>query len=141
MSAEFGTKIYGLSIDHRPTEEGETKRITENGGQIYQTQTMAKLPVGPNQVLKNHCILGPHRVFPGRLSVSRTFGDIEAKSINHGGNPKVVVSDPDILAFEVTSDLDFIVLGCDGIFDKMSNKECIRKVWESIKSVRSTNPH
>jgi hypothetical protein len=23
--------------------------------------------------------LGPHRVFPGRLSVSRTFGDIEAK--------------------------------------------------------------
>lgn len=93
---------------------------------------MAKLPVGPNQVLKNHCILGPHRVFPGRLSVSRTFGDIEAKSTAHGGNPKVVVCDPDILAFEVTSDLDFIVLGCDGIFDKMNNKDCIRKVWESI---------
>lgn len=37
MSAEFGTKLYGLSIDHRPTEEGETKRITENGGSIYQT--------------------------------------------------------------------------------------------------------
>ena len=32
MSAEMGTKLYGLSIDHRPTEEGETKRITENGG-------------------------------------------------------------------------------------------------------------
>jgi len=23
--------------------------------------------------------MGPHRVFPGRLSVTRTFGDIEAK--------------------------------------------------------------
>jgi len=23
--------------------------------------------------------MGPHRVYPGRLSVSRTFGDIEAK--------------------------------------------------------------
>ena len=32
MSAEFGTKLYGLSVDHRPTEEGETKRIIGNGG-------------------------------------------------------------------------------------------------------------
>ena len=28
---------------------------------------------------EHNFILGPHRVFPGRLSVTRTFGDIEAK--------------------------------------------------------------
>ena len=32
-------------------------------------------------------VLGPHRVYPGRLSVSRTFGDIEAKRVKYGGNP------------------------------------------------------
>lgn len=35
MSADNGETIYGLSIDHKPTEEVEMKRITENGGKIY----------------------------------------------------------------------------------------------------------
>ena len=32
-------------------------------------------------------IIGPQRVLPGRLSVSRTFGDLEAKVSALGGNP------------------------------------------------------
>jgi protein phosphatase 2C family protein 2/3 len=40
--------------------------------------------------------VGPLRVLPGRLSVSRTFGDAEAKISKFGGNPKVVISDPEI---------------------------------------------
>jgi len=31
-------------------------------------------------------IVGPLRVLPGRLSVSRTFGDAEAKLPKYGGN-------------------------------------------------------
>jgi len=46
-------------------------------------------------------ILGPFRVLPGRLSVSRTFGDIEAKKPKYGGNPKVIVAEPEIKAFKV----------------------------------------
>ena len=45
--------------------------------------------------------MGPHRVFPGRLSVCRTFGDIEAKLSKLDGNPKVVVADPDVIAFKI----------------------------------------
>ena len=40
--------------------------------------------------------MGPYRVLPGRLSVARTIGDIEAKLEKYGGNPKVVVATPDI---------------------------------------------
>lgn len=40
--------------------------------------------------------MGPVRVNPGRLSVSRTFGDVEAKHPRFGGNPKVVVAEPEI---------------------------------------------
>ena len=36
--------------------------------------------------------LGPFRVLPGRLSVSRTFGDIEAKLEKFGGKSGVVVA-------------------------------------------------
>lgn len=71
--------------------------------------------------LQTMVVLGPHRVFPGRLSVSRTFGDIEAKLSKLDGNPRVVVHDPDILVFKIDKSHDFIVIGCDGIFDKMEN--------------------
>jgi len=36
MSGNHGRKIYNLSHDHRPSDEGEYKRIIEAGGKIYQ---------------------------------------------------------------------------------------------------------
>ena len=51
-------------------------------------------------------------MFPGRLSVSRTFGDIEAKRTKYGGNPRVIIAEPEIKAFKITSNLDFILLAC-----------------------------
>ena len=36
-------------------------------------------------------IVGPLRVFPGRLSTTRTFGDFEGKV---EGNEKVVICEP-----------------------------------------------
>jgi protein phosphatase 2C family protein 2/3 len=38
--------------------------------------------------------MGPHRVFPGRLSVTRTFGDIEAKLSEFGGNARAISNTP-----------------------------------------------
>ena len=68
-------------------------------------------------------------MFPGRLSVSRTFGDIEAKIEKYEGNPKVVVAEPDITAFKINKNFDYIMMGCDGIFDKIESKECIHLIW------------
>ena len=44
---------------------------------------------------------GPHRILPGRLSVSRAFGDIEAKTPILGGNPDVLISTPEIRSFQI----------------------------------------
>jgi protein phosphatase 2C family protein 2/3 len=79
---------------------------------MNRTQTVTKVPSIGGLGLKNHTLLGPHRVLPGRLSVSRTFGDIEAKNPKYGGNPKVVIATADIKAFKIQKDYDFIVLGC-----------------------------
>lgn len=98
LSKNKGKNIIELSQDHRPERNTEQERITQNGGHIYQTQSVATVP-DKNGVLKNQTILGPLRVFPGRLSVSRTFGDIEAKLPKFGGNPKVVIAEPEIDTF------------------------------------------
>jgi protein phosphatase PTC2/3 len=68
---------------------------------------MFNIKLGPNQILS-----GPSRVFPGRLSVCRSFGDVEAKSEKHGGNPKVITSIPDVQMIKLSEEIDFIILGC-----------------------------
>lgn len=35
LSSEEGRKTYPLSLDHKPGEDSETKRIREAGGEIY----------------------------------------------------------------------------------------------------------
>jgi protein phosphatase 2C family protein 2/3 len=65
------------------------------------------------------------RVYPRRLSVSRSFGDVDAKLEKFGGNPNVLIATPEIKAFKIKKEHDFVLLGCDGIFDRLSNKECI----------------
>lgn len=71
-------------------------------------------------------------MFPGRLSVSRTFGDIEAKRPRYGGNPNVIICDPEIRVFKLKDNFDFFLIGCDGIFERMSNKQIIDCVWDRI---------
>jgi protein phosphatase 2C family protein 2/3 len=125
MSGHYGQKIYSLSRDHRPCDEKEYNRILKAGGKIYQTEA----------TIKTENFIGPLRVLPGKLSVSRTFGDIEAKDIKYGGNPHVVISTPEIKYFDITPANDFILLGCDGIFEKMKNKEIIETLWKSVNAL------
>lgn len=70
---------------------------------------------------------------PGRLSVSRTFGDIEAKHPDLGGMEGVVVCEPDITRIKNgTLEADFIIIGSDGIFDKLKNEQIEQTVWNTI---------
>ncbi|CAK60187.1 unnamed protein product (macronuclear) [Paramecium tetraurelia] len=128
LSQEKGKKSMELSVDHKP--EIEYERIQKNGGKIYQTHL-----INENGIQ----IVGPYRVFPGRLSVSRTFGDIEAKLGQFGGNENVVIAEPDIQIFRITQENDFIVMGCDGIFDKMKSEEVIKKIWSELESQKNTH--
>ena len=136
MSADGGEKILLLSKDHKPESDEETKRIEENGGRIYQNSNyipdMSASGKGTMQL-----IVGPHRVFPGRLSVSRTFGDIEAKDPKYGGNPGCVIPTPDIRSFKIRNNYDFIVIACDGVFEKLSNQDLVNAVWQSSRSSSS----
>jgi protein phosphatase 2C family protein 2/3 len=133
LSGDGGRKVFALSTDHKPAEEGERKRIVDAGGKIYQTQLLRS-----QEGTSPETILGPHRVLPGRLSVpskqvSRTLGDAEAKMTRFGGNPGVIIALPDIRSFRVTSEHDFLILACDGIFDKLSNRETVQIAWTGLR--------
>ena len=68
LSRGFGQEKVSISLDHKPSELSEKNRIIKAGGKVYQSNAgMAAnglRPVGPP-------ILGPMRVLPGRLSVSK----------------------------------------------------------------------
>lgn len=65
----------------------------EAGGKIYQTTAITEIEG------KYDMIVGPLRVFPGRLSTTRTFGDSEAKNTKTEGNEKVIICEPEITSF------------------------------------------
>ena len=120
MSMDAGSQTAVLSRDHKPDCELERQRIQAAGGKVYRTQTFAKAAAAPGE--KDLYVQGPLRVFPGRLSVSRTFGDIEAKSPRYGGNQNVIVCEPEVLSFKLKDNYDFFLIGCDGIFERLNNK-------------------
>jgi protein phosphatase PTC2/3 len=46
-----------------------------------------------------------------------------AKLERYGGNPNCIVATPEINVFQLASETDFIMLGSDGIFDHLDNKQ------------------
>ena len=126
-----------ITRDHKPNAPYEKERIMSNGGQIYQTKTNIKIE--ENFILRTKILLGPYRVYPGRLSVSRTIGDAEGKIPIIGGNPNVIICKPDIYKYNILeNDIDYFILGCDGIFDQMSSDDvfkCVSVVIERNKEL------
>jgi serine/threonine protein phosphatase PrpC len=124
--------VIQCTRDHKPARDTECARILKNQGIIYRVanirgknepQMITAKTFGELEKLKilmqDDAILyaGPFRCRPGGLSVTRTFGDIEAKREELGGKPGVVIPDPEISTRIIDSDDDFVIMGSDGIFD------------------------
>ena len=133
----FKNKRVSFSTrDHKPNSAFEKRRIELAGGTVYQTESIIPLFQNGKQIEI------PWRVMPGGLSVSRTFGDIESKEIIFGGKKDVVCALPDVVEFELNDDYNFMVIGCDGIFDVLSNNEmmeCLKIVLRINKNKKKIN--
>lgn len=124
-----GTRTRALSTDMKPSLDSEQMRISKAGGKLYQTHFQAV----DSQTKSAQIVYGPLRVLPGRLSVSRSFGDVEAKEPTLGGKPGVVIAIPEVSVINVNKDLDFLILASDGVFDKMENEEVIETCWKGLE--------
>lgn len=137
MSSHRGKKIIQVTQDHKPNFESESLRIRQNGGEVYRTN-----PKGLNLSSKEMAeIKQPWRVNPGRLSVSRTFGDVLAKKKEFGGKAGVIIAEPDIFEYQITPDLDFLILACDGVFDRLENDDIINNIWNLVNTTTFYSIH
>lgn len=135
LSRKGGKEGISMTNDHKPCEESERERILKNGGKVYRTQiqTTSLTTENGEEIEKEEIVNGPYRVFPGRLSVCRTIGDFEAKLERLGGNSNVIIATPEISVFDITEEDDFVMLGCDGVFDRFTTEELVDMSWKKAK--------
>lgn len=69
----------------------------------------------------------------GNLNLSRSIGDLKYKQVP--GIPpsdQMITAEPDIMQIALLPDDEFIVLGCDGIWDCLSNENAVEYVRQRI---------
>ena len=106
LSKTTEANVLPLSFDHKPSKDVEVSRVERDGGFVRAGRV------------------------DGDLAVARSFGDFGFKP-NPANAPKDhrVTVHPDIVVYarEPSND-EFLVLACDGIWDRLSNKECAELV-------------
>lgn len=85
-----------LSKDHKPNCTSERLRIEQLGGAIYDGY------------------------LNGQLSVARALGDWHMKSPKGSACP--LTSEPELQQILLTEDDEFLIIGCDGLWDVMSSQ-------------------
>lgn len=121
-----GKLAVELSIDHKPDMESEKTRITKAGGTVEEGRV------------------------DGNLNLSRALGDLHYKR-NKSLKPEeqMISAEPEIKTFKIDKSFDFIVIGCDGVYESMTSQEMIDffrkelevnggKIKESIEKLLDT---
>lgn len=99
-----------LNLEHKTTLQSEYQRI-------YKSNT---------QIINNRV--------EGRLNLTRAIGDLTFKQ-----NPSLkfyeqaVIAYPEITKVNITDDIDFIVMGCDGVWDCVEPQKFCEYINERLK--------
>ncbi|XP_043812326.1 probable protein phosphatase 2C 49 isoform X2 [Manihot esculenta] len=96
-----------MSQDHRPIYPSERRRVEELGGYIDDGY------------------------LNGVLSVSRALGDWDMK--NPRGAPSPLIAEPEFQQMVLTEDDEFLIIGCDGIWDVMSSQHAVSLVRRGLR--------
>ncbi|XP_023000224.1 probable protein phosphatase 2C 47 isoform X1 [Cucurbita maxima] len=102
-----------MSQDHRPSNVLELKRVEAMGGFVDDGYVN------------------------GYISVTRTLGDWDLKLPNGSSSP--LISEPQVEHAILTNDDEFLILGCDGIWDVMSSQYAVSLVRRGLR--KHNDPH
>ncbi|KAJ6678282.1 PROTEIN PHOSPHATASE 2C 47-RELATED [Salix viminalis] len=95
-----------LSKDHKPNCSSERQRIERLGGVIYDGY------------------------LNGQLSVARALGDWHIKGSKGSKSP--LSSEPELKEISLTEEDEFLILGCDGLWDVMSSQCAVTIVRKEL---------
>lgn len=123
VAARDGT-AEALSDDHKPERADEQARVEKSGGLVinfggtWRVTTPEALAWGQQKIKK-----GPN---PIQLAVARSFGDISLKT------PRpLLLSIPEVTVVDLGKSDTLVLLGCDGIWDVLSNKTAVETAIEA----------
>lgn len=103
-------KAVPLSEDHKPNNPGERSRIIKAGGVLH---------------MEVYGDMVQYRI-NGNLNLSRAIGDLVYKR-NQKLTPKqqMICSTPDVRTCPREVDDEFVILACDGVWDRLSSQEAV----------------
>ncbi len=108
-----GKTAIALSEDHKPDLDIEKERITKAGGYISDGR------------------------INGNLNLSRAIGDLEyKKNTDLQPGEQLISAVPDVQSRILTDEDELLVLGCDGIWECLSNQEIAEYLRERVKGGR-----
>ena len=103
-------KAVALSVDHKPETLTEKNRIEKAGGYVHNNRV--------NNV----------------LALSRSLGDFELKHFsNRPYEEQAVIGIPDVVEVTRSRDDNFVLLGCDGVWEKYA--ESNDKMVEHLRRI------
>jgi len=105
-----GGIAYPLSLDHKPMQERELNRIMKAGGFVNQFGRVN-----------------------GNLNLSRSIGDLKYKQTpGFPPSEQMITAEPDIISVQLKEDDEFFIIGCDGIWDCLTNEAAVKFVRDRI---------
>jgi len=106
-----GGHALDMSTDHKTSVSTESARVKRAGGTVYLGRVN------------------------GQLALTRSMGDFSYKS-----NPlapadeQIITAKPDVKVEKLTPKDQFLILGCDGIWDVLSSQECVDYVNKHLRA-------
>merc|ERR1719487_725378 len=111
-----GGKAVELSEDHKPELPREEERIRKAGGHVAR--------IGP-------C----HRIDGWGLNLSRALGDFHYKArADLSVEQQKVIAVPDVQTLHLDGQDEFLLLGCDGVFELHSSQDAIDVVRQRLQA-------
>jgi len=105
--AAEGGRAVPLSFDHKPTNKKERERIYKAGSTVNVEGRI-----------------------DGNLNLSRAIGDIaHKKNTKLPLQDQAVTSMPDVKIHQLTNKTDFIIMGCDGIWETKTSQQIVDYVY------------
>ena len=105
-----GGKCLPLSKDHKPDDPIEIKRIEAAGSTVNEQGRV-----------------------DGNLNLTRALGDLRYKKKDLPAEDHPITANPDTFEYEMPADLDFIFMGCDGVWERKSNDEMCEWIYSKLK--------
>ena len=104
-----GGKCTPLSFDHKPDCQTEIDRIYKSGSTIVEGRV------------------------DGNLNLTRALGDLRHKQKTFlKPEEQPITANPDVYEYEMPTDLDFIFMGCDGVWERKSNEEMVEWIYKKL---------